>query len=225
MSLDDVRETYCGNQALIHVQEEDRRRIANELHDTALQNLACLSHKVELAALYVDEDPTKAKLELAVIRNNIGSIIDEIRNTVFDLRPMAFDDLGLKSALEELVFKLQDKSSVKVDSSIDELILSDNNVLNSIYRVVQEAFSNIAKHSGAKNVLFRTKNLNDKYMIIISDDGIGFSKEDFDKYKEKHFGFLVMKERIQLLGGMFEIQSSNNDGTHINIEVPLQHYI
>lgn len=81
---------------IISIQEEERQRIARDLHDASLQNLAHLVHKIELGSLYIDKDPIQAKLELAAVSKNLKEIIEDIRNTIYDLRPMTFDVLVLK---------------------------------------------------------------------------------------------------------------------------------
>ena len=85
--------------SVLDVQEKERQRIARDLHDSSLQNLTHLVHKVELSSLYIDQDPIKAKLELATVEQGLRKVIDDIRNRIYDLRPMSFDDLGLKETL------------------------------------------------------------------------------------------------------------------------------
>lgn len=87
-----------NNLTIFKVQEEERQRIARDLHDTSLQNLTHLIHKIELSSLYIDKDPIQAKLELSIVEKSLRKTIEEIRNIIYDLRPMSFDDLGLKNA-------------------------------------------------------------------------------------------------------------------------------
>ena len=92
-----------NNLTIFKVQEEERQRIARDLHDTSLQNLTHLIHKIELSSLYIDKDPIQAKLELSIVEKSLRKTIEEIRNIIYDLRPMSFDDLGLKNALLQLL--------------------------------------------------------------------------------------------------------------------------
>jgi len=209
------------NLSILSIQEQDRQRIARDLHDTSLQNLAHLVHKIELSGLFIDQDPIRAKLELAVISKNLKAVIDEVRNTIFDLRPMSFDDLGLKPAFEQLVQKVKEDHSLEVDMDIDSFSHEDDLVLATIFRVVQECFSNIVKHSEAKKIIFNCK-MKDHFCIIdIIDDGKGFTKSEVEDKKDRHFGISVMRERISLLGGEIKIDSEKEKGTHIHIEIPL----
>ncbi len=205
---------------VLSVQEQDRQRIARDLHDTSLQNLTHLIHKIELSSLYIDQDIIKAKLELSIIINILKKTIDEIRNTIFDLRPMTFDDLGLKAALERLISNINENQKYLIEMDIDDVSCEKNVVLVSIYRVVQECLNNIVKHANAEKIFFSCKNKDGKCVIIIKDNGIGFDEEK--PLEGKHFGLSLMKERIKLINGKINISSKVQQGTCIQIEVPLK---
>lgn len=209
------------NLAVINIQEEDRQRIARDLHDTSLQNLAHVIHKIELAGMFIDKDPVKAKLELAVIKKDLKAIIDDIRNTIFNLRPMTFDDLGLKAALERLLLEFNDKRNYQIQVDIDEISCETQLILVTLYRVVQECFSNIKKHSEADKVIFLCKQKQDMISIDIEDNGKGFSEDEVEKKNDKHFGISVMSERVNLIEGKIVIHSKIGAGTKVHIEVPL----
>lgn len=205
--------------AVLKIQEEERKRIARELHDTSLQNLTHLIHKTELCGMYIDTDPIQAKLELSIMNKRLKEIIDEIRGTIFDLRPMTFDDLGIKAALERLLININENNRFEIDSDIEDVSCETNMMMVSIYRIIQEAMINIVKHSEAKKILFSLKRVNEQYVIQIKDDGKGFIQENMDT--EKHFGILLMKERVDLLNGEIIIHSEEGMGTEIYIAVPL----
>lgn len=206
--------------AALNTQEEDRQRIARDLHDTSLQNLAHLIHKIELCTLYIDEDAVKAKLELSVINQILKKTIDEIRNIIFDLRPMTFDDLGFKAALERLLTNMNENRKYVMDIDIENVSCENNLILVSIYRVVQECLNNIEKHADAKKIIISCKHFNDMCVIMVQDDGKGF---DIEKLPEgNHFGLSLMRERINLLNGKLQISSKKKKGTCIQIDVPLE---
>lgn len=210
------------NLKVLDIQEKERQRIARDLHDTSLQNLTYLVHKIELASMYIDKDALQAKLELATINKSLKAVIDEIRETIFDLRPMSFDDLGLKEALERLFVKLKEKNtSIDYYTEIDSIFCEDNLVLMTIFRVVQEACSNAISHSNGNKLEVVVKQENDYCNIIIKDNGLGFSKEEMSEKMDRHFGIDVMKERINLLGGEISFDSVLNEGTEIKIHIPL----
>lgn len=211
-----------ANIAILNIQEEDRRRIARDLHDTSLQNLAYLIHKIELCGLAIDQDPLRAKLELSVVSKNLKEVIDEIRNTIFDLRPMSFDDLGLKAAFERLLDVTNENKNYVIDSDIEDVSCENNLVLVTLYRIVQECFSNIDKHSEADRILFHCKFKNDFYHITIEDNGKGFTEDEVKSKQDRHFGMAVLKERVNLLGGTIVIQSKKGKGTRINMDIPMK---
>lgn len=209
------------NLKVLNIQEEDRQRIARDLHDTSLQNLAHLVHKIELCGMYIDVDPIKAKLELALVGKNLRDVIEEIRNIIFDLRPMSFDDLGLKFAFEQMLEKFNESKSYQIKKEIEDVSCDDDIILVGIFRVVQECLNNIKKHSNADSIFFSCRKENEFCVIDIEDNGEGFTKEEVEYKKDKHFGISVMEERISLLGGSINISSIKEKGTQIHIEVPL----
>lgn len=224
---------------ILDIQEKERIRIARELHDSSLQNLAHLVHTLELSSLFVDQDPIRAKLELASCSQSIKQIINEIRDTIFNLRPMSFDDLGFKQCIENFVDTLKQQfKNYKIvfdvdDISIDMVDIEHKDSLDlflvTIYRVIQEAMLNALKHSDGNKIELLVKRNNKELLLEIIDNGKGFLPDeivnpslninkDTDK---KHFGISIMQERIYLLGGKFKINSVPEQGTKILITVPL----
>lgn len=220
--LADTCMLHVKQLSILDAQEKERQRIARDLHDTSLQNLTHLVHKVELSLLYIDEDPVKTKLELATIENGIREVIEEIRNSIFDLRPMLVDDLGLKEAIEKLISVLNQDRKFHIESDIDEIPVtqSDSSVyvlFISIYRLIQECMQNAIKHSGGSKIGVKLKDHNSTYRIHVQDNGTGFDVEEALK-KDKHFGLSVIKERVLFLGGKLNIDTQH--GTSIEIEIP-----
>ncbi len=216
---------------ILDVQEKERSRVARELHDSSLQNLAHLIHMIELSSLFIDQDPIRAKLELSTCSKNLRQIIDDIRDTIFNLRPMSFDDLGFSQCIENYIdnLKRQFKDCTFI-YEIDDIDFCENDntevkdkyslFLLSLYRVLQEAISNALKHSEVDKIEFYVKNQDDKILISIIDNGKGFAINDVMKNKEKHFGISIMQERIYLLSGKIAIHSDLDKGTRIEIIVP-----
>lgn len=222
------------NSMALDIQEKDRQRIARDLHDTSLQNLAHLIHQIELSSMYIDKDPIQAKLELMSVNKSLKSIIEDIRNTIFDLRPMSFDDLGFADMLEDFLRKLQDRYKIPVISQIDDIpveadadsdrikYLEQQTLLISLYRVVRESCLNAMEHSGCRELWVNVKKdvFNKNIFIEIKDDGIGFDVENVLTTMQNHYGLKIMKERIELLGGSIDIISEKGAGTTVKIVVP-----
>lgn len=211
--------------SILNLLETDRKRIARELHDSSLQNLTHLVHKIELSSLYMDKDIVNAKLELSVVIKILKETIDEIRNTIFNLRPMAFDDLGLKAAVERLIFSVNESKRFQIEQQVEDVSCKNDLVLLSVYRIIQECVNNIQKHSQAEKIWINCKSVNDVCIIDVSDDGIGMDSNMVAI--DKHFGILMMKERVELLKGtirfsaLYPSKKDGNVGTHIHIEIPL----
>lgn len=207
--------------SVIDVQEKERQRIARDLHDTSLQNLTHLVHKVELSSLYIDQDPVKAKLELATIESGLRKVIDDIRNRIYDLRPMTFDDLGLREALLNLFPLLNQDAKFEILMDIDDIDEEfekeeKNFFLIMIYHIIKECVQNSIKHSGGNRIEVSLKQNARAYFIKIKDNGTGFNIDEVTK-KDRHFGLHVVEERVFLLGGEMQIDTQN--GTSIEIEI------
>lgn len=217
--IEQILESKTDNLTVLSIQEEDRKRIARDLHDTSLQNLTHLIHQIELSGLYIDKDPLRAKIELSIVNKRLKEIIEEIRNTIYDLRPMTFDDLGLKAAFESLIESFNEDRKYEVELDLDDVSCETNIILVTIYRIVQECLNNIVKHADATKISLKCKKRNNVCHIMISDNGNGFNKENYNR--EKHFGILYIKERIKLLGGKIRLDSIPEQGTVITISIPL----
>lgn len=224
-------------------QEDERKRIARELHDEVSQSLTALFYDAE-AGLELDELP-KIKKRLESICGLTQHTLDNVHKLMFDLRPSMLDQLGLIPALRWLAETRLAPKGVRVNvitNSSSDLPRSENDprrmspeIETALYRVVQEAINNVARHAAARNVeigLF----LNDGIATVsISDDGIGFDLaelsmgtiKDLDSEgfqvseNTRGLGLLGMQERIELLGGDLEIVSTPGNGTQIHITVPV----
>ena len=139
-----------NGKKIMEMLETERKRIVSELHDTSLQDIAHFVHMIELASLYIDKDPARAKMELNSVSKGLHNVIEDIRSTIFNLRPMTFDDLGLKASFERLLDFLNADRDYIMDVEIDDVSCeTDDYFCITLYRVVQECLLNIKKHSQA----------------------------------------------------------------------------
>lgn len=223
----EIKENYRGDifnkrLQILDIQEKERHRIARDLHDTTLQNLSHLVHNIELSSLYIDKDPIRAKLELEVVNKKLKSVIQEMRNIIFDLRPMTFDDFGIKESFERLVDKLKETSKISIDYNIDNINCNNSLILMTIFRIVEECLNNAIKHSGGSKIFFEIKkDDNDNCIIVVSDNGVSFDSKNISSSKDGHFGLCILEERVKLLSGTMHIDSKPEHGTTIKILVPL----
>lgn len=215
-------DTSFNKLDILDVQEKERQRIARDLHDISLQNLTHLVHKAELASIYMDRDPVQAKLELATLNKGLKTVIEDIRNTIFDLRPMSFDDLGLKEAFDRLFTVLKENNKhIDFDMDIGEITCENELVRIVIYRIVQEACVNAVEHSGGNKIRIYIAEENKSCKIVIKDNGKGFTTEELSEKDNKNFGIAIMRERVNLLDGKIDFYSIPSGGTEIKIEIPL----
>ncbi len=201
---------------IIEIQENERKRIARELHDTTLQIIAHVLHQIELGEIQMEKDLLGARLELMSARKNLRAVIDEIRNLIFDLRPMSFDDLGLKETLVNFIDLIQNYYDFDVTSDIDDIRGSEY-FLISIYRIAREALVNALKHSGGNRIYFSCKESEHTVDMIIADNGKGIAQEDL--HKKNHYGLNVMKERVDILNGTMDFLFDN--GAKIVVSIPV----
>lgn len=207
-----------GKTKLLELQEDDRQRIAADLHDTVLQNLSLVMHNLELSSKFIDYDPIRAKLELESNRKLVKDTIDDIRSTIFDLRPMQFDDFGFKNTLENQIQNYKNRTNMSISYNIDELDSVSNIYLITVFRVTQELLINAIKHSEGTEININITKSPMAINIFVSDNGKGIV--DSTEAVENHFGLKILKERVEIIGGFVKI-SSNSSGTTVSVDIPL----
>lgn len=204
---------------LVTSQEDERRRIARELHDQMGQHVTAILLWIKALSDEAEAvSPERARL-LHQLRSMIDEIAREAHRIALELRPTALDDLGLHSALLNMVDEWTDRYRIDVDLQVSGLEHSrlGPQVETTIYRIVQEAFNNVVKHAHAGRVGLVVENARDHLLVIIEDDGVGF---DTETTHSPGMGILGMKERVALVGGTLNVESSPGSGTTLLIRVP-----
>jgi PAS domain S-box-containing protein len=206
----------------ISAQEEERKRIARELHDETSQSLAALLYAVEEGFEMDDLQDVRRRLE--GMHDLVQHTLDGVHKLIFDLRPSMLDHLGLLPALrwyaETRLESRGTRVSVSETSEVDRLPAE---VETALFRIVQEAVTNIARHAAARNVHIEYGRDDGCVMMRVEDDGIGFDPSDLtlESNSMRGLGLLGVKERLELLGGDLEIQSEPGSGTCLIIRVPV----
>jgi len=211
--------------SLLEYQETERNRIARDIHDSTVQNLTSLIHKVELCTKLIDKDLIRTKLEMQTMIITLRNTIDELRSIIYNLRPMSIDDLGLIATVDRHVSNLNANQPFKTRLKVVNKEYKLLPIVNlTVYRVIQEACNNIIKHAQAKNVLITITYLKNELEVIIEDDGIGFDAERNNKPRSdlSGFGVSIMKERIFLLSGNIFFYNKESGGTKIKLNVPVE---
>ena len=224
MSLDSTNQTLQNAQRrLIADSEGERKALAREIHDQIIQDL--LSTNYQLEELETQHSPSqKLHEELFIIRENIRSMIDELRNICGNLRPPTIDSLGLNAAIQSFSQEWSKRSGVKLHLDLDPKIgrISEMIELN-IYRIVQEGLSNIHKHASATQADLILKRTSPRaIMITIEDNGTGLeNRPSLSTFsKEGHYGLVGIDERVKLLGGRLRVQNKEEGGLILQAEIP-----
>jgi signal transduction histidine kinase len=216
-------QSYIGAMTL--GQEEERRRLARDLHDGTVQDLIALNQSAEMVERELTRDPQRASTRLQDLRPQITAIIDGLRRQIHALRPLYLEDLGFIPALEMLVLDIGQRHQLAAEFAVTGNIDAQPSlpVQISIFRIAQEALQNVVKHAQATRVAL-SLNITDTYLTLqITDNGAGFAVPDRPTYlaQEGHFGLLGMKERAQLHSGALQIESQAGQGTTVSVRLPL----
>lgn len=225
IKLEDMQQRQLLGIRIIKAQEEERQRVAREIHDGPAQSMSNIVLKAEICERLVDSDSDKVKDELKLLKAVVRDTLQDVRKIIYNLRPMSLDDLGLIPTLQRFVASYREESQKQVIFKTR----GNHNQLKpvvalTVFRLVQEAVNNIKKHANAQKVLINLEFLKNELKLRITDDGIGF---DINTLKQNSgninggFGLISMRERVELLNGKFEIDSVVSKGTRLYITVPL----
>ena len=206
---------------LQRAQEEERARISREIHDELGQELTGIKMDISWLSSILKNPQDEVRERINSLNKLIDTTINSVRRISSELRPGILDDLGLNSALEWYIDEFKTRTKINCDYSHNGLNTDINSELSiTIYRIIQESLTNVARHSKATNV--KIKFILDKNIVLIDiiDNGIGFD-DDVINY-EKSLGILGMEERVNIIGGSFDIEAKKNIGTRIQVKIPLK---
>jgi signal transduction histidine kinase len=205
----------------LHVQEDERRRIARELHDEAGQLLTSLL--VGLRSLSDARQLSAAKKQAKAMREIASKAIAELSRLARGLHSSVLDDLGLEEAIRRYLddFSATHKIPSTLDFDSDAPLSLSNHAQLNIYRIVQEALTNVARHSQATRVQIDFKKDQRDLLITIRDNGRGFSQSESQAARSRHLGIESMRERAVILGGDLQVVSEPQHGLGVLVRVPL----
>jgi signal transduction histidine kinase len=207
------------SRQLLKAQEEERRRISRELHDETGQSLMVLRFHLEMLGGDAKTDEQKNKIAEAL--EVLDRTIEGLRRTIARLSPRVLEELGLVAAIRRQAQLLVKHTGIKPHLELpDDVGFLDHDLQVALYRSVQEALHNLAKHSRASNFAVRLAASANKVSLSIEDDGIGFSPRTA---QERGYGLTGMRERAAALGGSMKIRSERGKGTQIHIVFPFGH--
>lgn len=203
----------------VHLIEEERRRIARDLHDGPAQDLTNISMRLNIVERLIESDAEMALTELTRTNQRIVAAINEIRRLIYDLRPVAIDEVGLVRAIEELCRRCERDWHVAIEVAADPQVSRTIAPARQIalYRLIQEVLQNVHKHAHADRVQVRIGRQGHELSIEIEDDGRGF---DPSHIPQGHFGIEGIRERAVFLGGALHICSTPGRGTTVSVRLP-----
>jgi signal transduction histidine kinase/ligand-binding sensor domain-containing protein len=207
------------SRKLLASQEQERQRIASELHDTLGQSLLIIKNRVALAQTDVDERETVEE-QLSELSHSATAAIEECREIAYNLRPYQISRFGLSKTLYGIFMRLNEVTPIRATAEIDDIdgILSPEAEIN-VYRIVQECVNNIIKHSAASEALLAVKRSDNEITLVIEDDGRGFLQSSVKTNGKGGFGLMGIAERVKMLHGIYEIESAPKSGTRIKIKI------
>ncbi len=210
---------------ILEIQEIERQRIARDMHDTVVQNLTSLIHKIEICDKIGDVDPVRCKLEMRVMKNIIRETIQDLRKIIFDLRPFSLEEISLEDAIERELSKIRSFGIVTISYEVEGKSDNLSHIISlTVFRVIQEVCNNVMKHAQANHIIVRLSFKKDDLQVSIKDDGQGFDVnaiEHFERIDNSGFGISMLRERVYLLSGKVEINSKPGEGTEVIIKVPI----
>lgn len=204
-------------------QEEERARIARELHDGLGQALTAVKMDLSAAARQLGPEASAMRRRVVDARRLIDESLNELRRLVFDLRPATLDNLGLGAALESYARDWQDRTGISATVEADRFEPRlPFQMETALYRICQEALTNVAKHARASRAVVRLEKAEGRVQVVVEDDGIGFDVAASTQSENgpRGVGLLSMERRVAELGGVFNIESGPGKGTRVRVSVP-----
>jgi two-component system, NarL family, sensor histidine kinase DegS len=218
--LEDAKLKQDFGLKIIEAQEEERKRLSREIHDGPAQMMANVMMRSDLIErIYKERGADEAITEIKSLKKMVRNALYEVRRIIYDLRPMALDDLGLVPTLRKYLQTIEEyHNTVKIYFSNvgDEKRLPPKYEV-ALFRLVQESVQNALKHAEAKEIKVKLEIRNESISVVIRDDGKGF---DTSQKKPESFGMIGMRERVELLEGQISFDSKINNGTIVLIQVP-----
>jgi len=219
--LEDAQQKQAFGLKIIEAQEEERRKLSREIHDGPAQMLANVMLRSQIIDKVYRESPEQGVKEIHDLRKMVRSALYEVRRIIYDLRPMALDDLGLVPTLKKYLSTIEEYNG---DTTISFTFIGSEQRIPSkfevaLFRMVQEAVQNALKHAEAREITVKLEISRNHVTVIVKDNGKGF---DIREKKKDSFGLIGMRERVDLLDGNLTIDSSVGAGTIVMIQVPIE---
>jgi len=223
LQLDEFQQRQQLGLKILLAQEEERKRVAREIHDGPAQSMANVILRAEICEKMLERDPGQVRQELLELKTMVIASLQDVRKIIFDLRPMVLDDLGVIPALRRFIAEHQQKYGL----AIEFVTLGEEKRLSAplevaVFRIIQEALNNVVKHARAHEAMVKLEVTDNQVNILIRDDGQGFDKEKaLQEETANSYGIMGMKERVEILEGRFSVTSRVGKGTTVSAQIPI----
>ncbi len=217
-STGNPKSQMAGIEMIVNAQEAERQRLSRQMHDGPAQALSNFILQTEIAMRLMDIDPAQAREELGDLKTSAMSTFQKVRNFIFELRPMMLDDLGLTPTLKKYADAFKEQTGLDVSVTVTGVERRLEPYLEvMIFRAVQELLGNAARHSQASLIKVQVDLGNDLIRVSVDDNGKGLDPETLKE--SSNLGLKLIRERAEMLGGGFEIDSVSGSGTRISFTV------
>jgi len=208
---------------VIQAQENERLWVSRQIHDGPAQTMTNLVLRAEICERLLDIDPARAKTELSGLKSVVNTTLQDTRRFIFDLRPMILDDLGLEPTLRRYVQQFTDKFKVEVGVTINGMSgRLPGQIEVAIFRIVQEALMNVAKHAHANHAQVSIDLSGDTVSVTVEDDGSGFNADDSALNDPKYRGLTTMRQRVEMFAGQYSLDTAPGRGTKVIVSLPAE---
>ncbi len=210
------------SRRMLHVQEEERKRVSRELHDVIAQTLVGINVHLAALAKGADSSPESLQQQIASTHLLVEKAVDVVHDFARELRPTILDDLGLIPALETLMKRFMEDTGIRVSLRASARIEESTGTIRTVlYRIAQEALTNVARHAKASSVELMIEFMGSMICMQIRDNGQGFDPDvRSDSKKNSRLGLLGMRERVEMIGGTFRVDSIRGESTTVHVEIP-----
>jgi signal transduction histidine kinase len=219
------KDLLLEKERITEIQEETRKQLARDLHDGPTQSIASIAMRINFARRLMERDLQATSKELTKVENLARRTTKEIRHMLFTLRPLILETRGLIAALHQLAVKIHDTHGQLVIIEAEGNLPADLDIGKQavLFYIAEEAINNARKHAEAEHIWLRTRSQDDVFVLEVEDDGVGFNVGSVDSDYEQRgsLGMVNMRERTELINGVFHVDSTEGQGTCIQVFVPL----
>ena len=208
---------------VIQTEEAARQSLVRRMHDGPASSLSNFILQAEICQRFFDVDADRARTELNALKSNAASTFNDVKDFIFDLRPMMLDDLGVIPTLRRYVESFQEKSGLPVPITVTGVERRlESHIEVTIFRGVQELLNNALMYAQATQIQVSLDLAQDRVLVIVEDNGRGFNVEEAVNGDQHQIGLATLRERIEMLGGELNLQSSMGQGTRAEFTIPIE---